>query len=125
MMNKKLLVEAVAEITGDDLLSTEATITAFLQVITHTLASAAPVRLTGVGTLEPYIRTGRVHRNPRTGDPVVTDDRMWTRLRPAQRLQDYANGTLPVPADPADIVLKSPKTRRPQDAATQDSGVAW
>jgi len=108
-MNREQLSKAVAEITGGTPAEADAHITAFLQVLTHRLAGAEPITITGLGGLQPYIRNARKARNPQTGNVVDVDARMWVRYRPAPRLLAYANGTIPLPKHPRDMLLKAPK----------------
>lgn len=66
-MNKKELVDAVSVKTALSKKDTEATINAFIDVVTDALASHDKVSLVGFGTFEVRERAARTGRDPRTG----------------------------------------------------------
>ncbi|WP_293356491.1 MULTISPECIES: HU family DNA-binding protein, partial [unclassified Microcoleus] len=69
-MNKKELVEAVADKTEVSQKTTSVTLNAVLETIIEALASGDKVTLVGFGTFESRDRKARQGRNPKTGEPI-------------------------------------------------------
>ncbi|WP_293359736.1 MULTISPECIES: HU family DNA-binding protein [unclassified Microcoleus] len=69
-MNKKELVEAVADRADTTQKQANAVLNALLDVIMETLASGDKVTLVGFGTFESRDRKARQGRNPKTGEPI-------------------------------------------------------
>ena len=65
-MNKAELVAAIAAKTGDTKKGAEASVNAFVDVITDALAKGDKVQLVGFGSFEVRKRAARKGRNPRT-----------------------------------------------------------
>ena len=108
-MNKAAFVLAVEEITGQGIPHVTKTVDAMLQVLVHTVASGEPIRLTGLGTLEPVVRPARLARNPQTGGKLRVPDKLAVKFSAADRFQDLVNGDLPLPATAAELDIKAPK----------------
>lgn len=70
-MNKKDLVAAVVEKTGETQKATMATVDAVFEVIAQSLAQGNEVRMVGFGTFVTRGVKPRVGRNPRTGEQVT------------------------------------------------------
>lgn len=122
-MNKAALVLAVEEITGLGITDTTRTVDAMLQVLVHTVAGGEPIRLTGVGTLEPVIRPARLGRNPATGERLMVPDKISVRFKAAERFLALTNGDLPLPARAADVDVKAPKySLTPRAPQTSEQG---
>ncbi|WP_293151242.1 HU family DNA-binding protein [Microcoleus sp. bin48.metabat.b7b8b9.023] len=69
-MNKKELVEAVADRADTTQKQANAVLNALLDVIIEALASGDKVTLVGFGTFESRDRKARQGRNPKTGEPI-------------------------------------------------------
>lgn len=70
-MNKAELVAAIAAKTGDTKKGAEASVNAFVDVITDALAKGDKVQLVGFGTFETRERAARQGRNPRNPEEVI------------------------------------------------------
>lgn len=70
-MNKKELVEKVAERTAMTKKDTELVINALIECIKETLAAGDKVQIMGFGTFETRERKARLGRNPRKPDETV------------------------------------------------------
>ena len=69
-MNKAELVAAVAAKTGDTKKVAEATVNAFVEVVTETLANGDKIQLVGFGSFEVRHRAARKGRNPQTKEEL-------------------------------------------------------
>lgn len=69
-MNKKELVTALVEQSGQTKQATEAVLDAFQTVIGDTLAKGESVVMVGFGTFSVRERAARQGRNPQTGEPI-------------------------------------------------------
>ena len=69
-MNKAELVAAIAAKTGDTKKGAEASVNAFVEVITDALAKGDKVQLVGFGSFEVRKRAARKGRNPRTKEEI-------------------------------------------------------
>lgn len=69
-MNKAELVAALAERTGETKKSAEATLNAFVEVVTSTLTKGEKVQLVGFGSFEVRKRAARKGRNPQTKEEI-------------------------------------------------------
>ena len=70
-MNKAELVAAIAAKTGDTKKGAEASVNAFVDVITDALAKGDKVQLVGFGSFEVRKRAARKGRNPRTKEEII------------------------------------------------------
>ena len=69
-MNKKELVNAVAEKTGLPRTQAAHAVDATLSALTDALNNGEKVQLMGFGTFETKVRPARQGRNPRTGETL-------------------------------------------------------
>ena len=69
-MNKKELIEAIAERAEFTKKDTEAFLQAFVDVIEDAVAEGKKVQLIGFGSFEPRERAEREGRNPKTGEVI-------------------------------------------------------
>ena len=65
-MNKTELIAAIAAKTGETKKDAEATLNAFVNVVSETLAKGDKVQLVGFGSFEVRKRAARKGRNPQT-----------------------------------------------------------
>ena len=70
-MNKAELIAAIAAKTGDTKKAAEASVNAFVEVVTDALKEGDKVQLVGFGTFETRERAARQGRNPRNPEEVI------------------------------------------------------
>jgi DNA-binding protein HU-beta len=66
-MNRKELIEALADKTGSSKADADRSIAALIDIVTATLKKGDNVALVGFGTFEVRKRAARIGRNPSTG----------------------------------------------------------
>ena len=69
-MNKSELIAAMAAKTGDTKKDAEATLNAFVDVVTEALVKGDKVQLVGFGSFEVRKRAARKGRNPQTKEEI-------------------------------------------------------
>ena len=69
-MNKAELVEAMATKTGETKKSAEASLNAFVEVVTDSLKKGEKIQLVGFGSFEVRKRASRKGRNPQNGAEI-------------------------------------------------------
>ena len=69
-MNKSDLIAAIAAKTGETKKDAEATLNAFVDVVTDALVKGDKVQLVGFGTFEVRKRAARKGRNPQTKEEI-------------------------------------------------------
>lgn len=69
-MNKKELIEAVAEATDQSKKAAGDVVDAFISTVQGAVTNGDRVSLPGFGTFERRQRSARTARNPRTGEPI-------------------------------------------------------
>ena len=69
-MNKSELIAAIAAKTGDTKKDAEATLNAFVDVVTEALVKGDKVQLVGFGSFEVRKRAARKGRNPQTKEEI-------------------------------------------------------
>ena len=69
-MNKSELIAAVAAKTGETKKNAEASLDAFVDVITESLIKGDKVQLVGFGSFEVRKRAARKGRNPQTKEDI-------------------------------------------------------
>ena len=90
-MNKAELVSALAEKTGNTKKSEEATLDAFVEVVTTTLAKGDKVQLLGFGSFEVRKRAARKGRNPQTGEEMKIAASKAPAFKAGKALKDAVN----------------------------------
>ena len=70
-MNKAELIAAMAAKTGETKKAAEASVNAFVEVVTESLKKGEKVQLVGFGTFEVRQRKAREGRNPRNPEEVI------------------------------------------------------
>lgn len=85
-MNKRELVDQIANKAGLTKKEAQAALDAFLEVTAQTLAKGEPVRLVGFGTFTVVKRAARTGRNPRTGKPLKIPARQVVKFRPSLKV---------------------------------------
>ena len=66
-MNRKELIDALADKMGTTKIDTDRALSALLEVITDTLKKGDSISLVGFGSFEVRKRAARTGRNPKTG----------------------------------------------------------
>ena len=71
-MNKSELIAAMAAKTGETKKAAEASVNAFVEVVTDSLKKGDKVQLVGFGSFEVRKRAARKGRNPQTKEEIET-----------------------------------------------------
>ena len=90
-MNKAELVAAIAAKTGDTKKGAEASVNAFVDVITDALAKGDKVQLVGFGSFEVRKRAARKGRNPRTKEEIKIPASKAQVFKAGKALKDLVN----------------------------------
>lgn len=91
-MNKKELVESVADKAGLDKASAERAIDAFVESVSSALVSGDKVAVAGFGTFDVRERSARTGRNPQTGATIEIAASKSAGFKPASALKNSLNG---------------------------------
>jgi len=86
-MTKSELVSAIAEKAGIRKKDAEATLNAFLDVVTETLKGGGKVEIRGFGTFFMKHRAARVARNPRTGKKLKVPEKLVPAFKAGKELK--------------------------------------
>ncbi|NAS22497.1 DNA-binding protein [Herbidospora sp. NEAU-GS84] len=89
-MNKKELVDAIADRVGDKKTATEA-INAVIDTIQQAVANGDKVTITGFGAFEMAHKPARTGRNPSTGEPIQVAESWAPKFRPGADFKDQVN----------------------------------
>lgn len=90
-MNKGDLVNAMAEKTGLSKKDTEASLNAFIDVVSDALAKKDKIQLVGFGTFETRERAARTGRNPQTGEELKISASTVPAFKPGKALKEKVN----------------------------------
>ena len=90
-MNKRDLVDAVANKSELDRRSAESAIDAAVEAISGALADGDKVTLPGFGTFEVGERNARTGRNPQTGETIQIAASKAPAFKPASALKTAVN----------------------------------
>ena len=90
-MNKSDLVAAMSAKTGDTKKNSEATLNAFIDVVTVALAKGEKVQLVGFGSFETRKRAARKGRNPRTKEEIKIPASTAPVFKAGKALKDLVN----------------------------------
>ena len=90
-MNKAELVAAIAAKTGDTKKGAEASVNAFVDVITDALAKGDKVQLVGFGSFEVRKRAARKGRNPKTKEEIKIPASKAPVFKAGKALKDLVN----------------------------------
>lgn len=91
-MNKRELVDAVAEKTGLPKSGAEEAVDAVVGAISSALQSGDKVAVPGFGTFEVRERAARTGRNPQTGESMEIAASRSAAFKPASALKQGLNG---------------------------------
>ena len=90
-MNKAELIAAVAAKTGDTKKGVEASVNAFVDVVTEALVNGDKVQLVGFGTFEIRKRAARKGRNPQTKEEIKIPASKAPVFKAGKALKDLVN----------------------------------
>lgn len=90
-MNKKELIDSVAEEADLTKEAASAAVDAILDAITATLKKGDSVRIAGFGNFEVSHRKASTGRNPRTGEPVKIPASNIPKFKAGKGLKDAVN----------------------------------
>ncbi|MCM3635879.1 MULTISPECIES: HU family DNA-binding protein [Paenibacillus] len=87
-MNKTDLINNIAEKNGLTKRDVETVINGFLAEVTDALANGDKVQLIGFGTFETRKRSGRVGRNPQTGEDINIPETTVPAFKAGNKLKE-------------------------------------
>ena len=90
-MNKAELIAAIAAKTGDTKKGAEASVNAFVDVITEALIEGDKVQLVGFGSFEVRKRAARKGRNPQTKEEIKIPASKAPVFKAGKALKDRVN----------------------------------
>ena len=90
-MNKTELIAAIAAKTGETKKDAEATLNAFVNVVSETLAKGDKVQLVGCGSFEVRKRAARKGRNPQTKEEIKIPASKAPVFKAGKALKDLVN----------------------------------
>ena len=90
-MNKADLIAAIAAKTGETKKSAEASVNAFVDVITESLVKGDKVQLVGFGSFEVRKRAARKGRNPQTKEENKIPASIAPVFKAGKALKDLVN----------------------------------
>ena len=90
-MNKSDLIAAIAAKTGETKKDAEATLNAFIDVVTETLVKGDKVQLVGFGSFEVRKRSARKGRNPQTKEEIKIPASKAPVFKAGKALKDLVN----------------------------------
>ncbi len=90
-MNKSDLIAAIAAKTGETKKSTEASVNAFIDVVTASLVKGDKVQLVGFGSFEVRKRAARKGRNPQTKEEIKIPASKAPVFKAGKALKDLVN----------------------------------
>jgi len=90
-MNKAELIAALAAKTGDTKKAAEASVNAFVDVVTEVLVKGDKVQLVGFGSFEVRKRAARKGRNPQTKEEIRIPASKAPVFKAGKALKDLVN----------------------------------
>lgn len=90
-MNKTELIAAIAAKTGETKKDAEATLNAFVNVVSETLAKGDKIQLVGFGSFEVRKRAARKGRNPQTKEEIKIPASKAPVFKAGKALKDLVN----------------------------------
>lgn len=118
-MNRRELVAVLAERTETDKRTADATLQAFIDVVTDTVASGEPVAISGFAKFARVDRAARMGRNPQTGEAIRIKASRRVRVTPLKAFKDAVlTGRRPAKKAPAKKAPAKKTTARKAPAKT-------
>ena len=90
-MNKSDLIAAIAAKTGETKKSAEASVNAFVEVVSEALENGDKVQLVGFGSFEVRKRAARKGRNPQTKEEIKIPASKAPVFKAGKALKDLVN----------------------------------
>lgn len=90
-MNKKELVESMAEAADISKAAAEKALNGMLMAVSSAMAKGDKVTLIGFGTFSTVKRTARKAKNPRTGAMIEIPAKTIAKFKPGSKLTDAVN----------------------------------
>ena len=90
-MNKAELIAAIVAKTGDTKKAAEASVNAFVEVVTNALVEGDKVQLVGFGSFEVRKRAARKGRNPQTKEEIKIPASKAPVFKAGKALKDLVN----------------------------------
>ncbi|NLX19488.1 MAG: HU family DNA-binding protein [Desulfobulbus sp.] len=90
-MNKKELVESMAEAADISKTAAEKALNGMLMAVSSALSKGEKVTLIGFGTFSTVKRAARTAKNPRTGTPIEIPAKTIAKFKPGSKLIDAVN----------------------------------
>ena len=90
-MNKAELIAAMSAKTGDTKKAAEASVNAFVEVVTESLTKGDRVQLVGFGSFEVRKRAARKGRNPQTKEEIKIPASKAPVFKAGKALKDLVN----------------------------------
>lgn len=90
-MNKKELVDAMADAADISKADAEKALNGMLMAVSRALAKGDKVTLVGFGTFSTVKRTERRAKNPRTGAAISIPAKTVAKFKPGSKLTDAVN----------------------------------
>jgi DNA-binding protein HU-beta len=90
-MNRKGLVDAIAEKTGLSKKDTDNFLNGFIEVVSEQLKKGDTINLVGFGSFRVIERKARTARNPRTGATVNVPARKAPAFKAGKELKEAVN----------------------------------
>jgi len=91
-MNRKELIDALADKTGSTKADADRNISALIEIVTATLKKGDSIALVGFGTFEVRKRAARTGRNPATGAELKIKASKVPAFKAGKALKDAVNG---------------------------------
>jgi DNA-binding protein HU-beta len=91
-MNRKELIDALADKTGSSKADADRSIAALIEIVTATLKKGDNVALVGFGTFEVRKRAARIGRNPATGAELKIKASKAPAFKAGAKLKAAVNG---------------------------------
>ena len=91
-MNRKELIDALAEKTGSTKADADRNIAALIDIVTATLKKGDSIALVGFGTFEVRKRAARTGRNPQTGAEIKIKAAKVPAFKAGTGLKSAVNG---------------------------------
>ena len=90
-MNRTELITAMAEATDLSKKDAEASLKAFIDIVTEEMKKGEKVQLVGFGTFEVSERAAREGRNPQTGETLTIAASRSPKFKAGKALKDAVN----------------------------------
>jgi DNA-binding protein HU-beta len=92
-VNRRELVQALAERAEVDRKTADAVMAAFVDVVTETVSGGDPVTISGFCKFARVDTKARMGRNPATGEPISIPARRKARITPLKAFKDSVLGS--------------------------------